>query len=372
MVGDFKTTFLRNLDLALLDFLIEEFLDLAAIQADQMVVVRTFVQLEHRLAGFEVIALQQAGLLKLRQHAIDRGQADIQVVIQQNTVHVLGAQMTHFGIVEDVENLQTGQRRFEAAGFQLGRIVRHVSCSDKDDLLYHIVFSINCSIRLEPFMQMLPLHSRLPAGGVLCVALAMFLGGCASKNPLMEEPTPVASKTKPAAAPQVASTQAAPAEEAKPATAALEPAPASTAAAEAAPSPAPVAAAAPLQQAGTAQPTGGVHVEHKKRFLGIFSPYRPDIQQGNFVSQEMVAQLKEGMTPDQVIFLMGTPLLNDVFHGERWDYPFRMQKGNGEITTSHVTVYFENNRVSRIEGGGELPTEADYLARIANKAKQKK
>lgn len=221
-------------------------------------------------------------------------------------------------------------------------------------------------------MQMLPLHSRLPAGGALCVALAMVLGGCASKNPLMEEPTPVASRAKPAAEPKAASAEPAPAQDAKPA--AAETAPASTAAIAEAPAAAPAApvATASSQQASAAPSTGGVHVEHKKRFLGIFSPYRPDIQQGNFVSQEMVAQLKEGMTPDQVVFLMGTPLLNDVFHGERWDYPFRMQKGNGEITTSHVTVYFENNRVSRIEGGGELPTEADYLARIANKAKQKK
>jgi len=225
-------------------------------------------------------------------------------------------------------------------------------------------------------MQMLPLHSRLPAGGALCVALAVFLGGCASKNPLMEEPTPVASKAKPAAAAPVAAAPA-PAEETKPVAAesAPAPAPASVAAAapEAAPATAPTTATPPPQaDASAATAPGGVHVEHKKRFLGIFSPYRPDIQQGNFVSKEMVAQLKEGMTPDQVIFLMGTPLLNDVFHGERWDYPFRMQKGNGEITTSRVTVYFENNRVSRIEGGGELPTEADYLARIANKAKQKK
>jgi outer membrane protein assembly factor BamE len=226
-------------------------------------------------------------------------------------------------------------------------------------------------------MQMLPLHSRLPAGGALCVALAMLLGGCASKNPLMEEPTPVASKAKPAAETQVASAQPAQPEEAKPA--AVTAAPAAAPTASATPStPAPAAEVAPAaaspQQAdaSTAKAAGGVHVEHKKRFLGIFSPYRPDIQQGNFVSQEMVAQLKVGMTPDQVIFLMGTPLLNDVFHGERWDYPFRMQKGNGEITTSSVTVYFENNRVSRIEGGGDLPTEADYLARIANKAKQKK
>jgi outer membrane protein assembly factor BamE len=196
---------------------------------------------------------------------------------------------------------------------------------------------------------MLPLHSRLPAGGALFVALAMILGGCASKNPLMEEPTPVASKATPAA-PQ------APAE-AKP---------------SAEPAVATVAAPAPQAAAATGDSSGGVRVERKKPFLGMFTPYRPDIQQGNFVTQEMVAQLKEGMTPEQVTFLLGTPLLNDVFHGQRWDYPFRMQKGNGEITTSHVTVYFENNRVSRIEGGGDLPTEADYLARIADKAKASK
>jgi outer membrane protein assembly factor BamE len=219
-------------------------------------------------------------------------------------------------------------------------------------------------------MQMLPLHSRLPVGGALCVALAMVLGGCASKNPLMEEPAQIASKAKPAAAPQpeapATNAEVAKTEEAQPAApVAAEPAPAAVA------TPAPQQPADTSVTAAAKPAAAGVRVEHKKRFLGIFSPYRPDIQQGNFVSQEMVAQLKEGMTPDQVVFLLGTPLLNDVFHGERWDYPFRMQKGNGEITTSSVTVYFENNRVSRIEGG-DLPTEADYLARIANKAKQKK
>ena len=83
----------------------------------------------------------------------------------------------------------------------------------------------------------------------------------------------------------------------------------------------------------------------------------------------MVAQLKEGMTQDQVIFLLGTPLLTDVFHADRWDYAFRMQKGNGEITSSRVTVHFKDKLVSSFEGGGDLPTEKDYLARIADKAK---
>ena len=53
----------------------------------------------------------------------------------------------------------------------------------------------------------------------------------------------------------------------------------------------------------------------------MFSPYRPDIQQGNFVSQEMLAQLKVGQTREQVLFILGTPLLTDIFHADRWDYP---------------------------------------------------
>jgi outer membrane protein assembly factor BamE len=95
-----------------------------------------------------------------------------------------------------------------------------------------------------------------------------------------------------------------------------------------------------------------------------------EIQQGNFVSQEAVSQLKLGMTKDQVRFVLGTPLLTDVFHGERWDYPFRMAKGNGEMTTSRVTLTFVDDRLARIEGG-DLPTEADYLSRISGEPPKK-
>lgn len=109
----------------------------------------------------------------------------------------------------------------------------------------------------------------------------------------------------------------------------------------------------------TTEPTGVQRTENP-RFLGILSPYRPDIQQGNFVSEEMMAQLKEGMTHDQVRFLMGTPLLNDIFHADRWDYVFRLQKGKGEILSSRVTVFFKEDRVARFEGGN-LPSEKDFL-----------
>ena len=105
-----------------------------------------------------------------------------------------------------------------------------------------------------------------------------------------------------------------------------------------------------------------------QKFFWIFSPYRPDIQQGNFVSQEMLAQLKVGQTREQVKFLLGTPLLTDAFHADRWDYPFYLARGNGELTKARVTVYFKDDKVDHFDGGN-LPTEREYIARIAGPAR---
>ncbi|HSY26187.1 MAG TPA: outer membrane protein assembly factor BamE [Burkholderiaceae bacterium] len=125
---------------------------------------------------------------------------------------------------------------------------------------------------------------------------------------------------------------------------------------------------------GTA--TQGVQTIKENRFLGIFSPYRIDIQQGNFISSETMAQLRdgmkrpEGMTRDQVRFLLGTPLITDAFHGDRWDYVFRLQRGNGEVITSHLTVTFNGNKLDTLDGT-LLPTEKDYISLIAGKTAPK-
>jgi outer membrane protein assembly factor BamE len=104
-------------------------------------------------------------------------------------------------------------------------------------------------------------------------------------------------------------------------------------------------------------------VQNKKLF-GVLPIYRPDTQQGNFISKEQAAQLKVGMTPEQVRFLLGTPLLNDAFHANRWDYPFLLKRGDGTVTTSHVVVYFKEGRVASFEGA-DLPDEKEYLKLIA-------
>lgn len=80
------------------------------------------------------------------------------------------------------------------------------------------------------------------------------------------------------------------------------------------------------------------------------TPYRIDVRQGNFVTQDMVAQLKPGMTKDQVRFVLGTPLVADIFHAERWDYVYRFQPGRGELQQRRLTVYFEANKLSRVAG----------------------
>ena len=80
------------------------------------------------------------------------------------------------------------------------------------------------------------------------------------------------------------------------------------------------------------------------------SPYKADIQQGNAISQEMLGKLKPGMTPSQVKFVLGTPLLVDPFHSNRWDYIYRLEKGGKLLEHRRITVVFENEKLKGIEG----------------------
>jgi outer membrane protein assembly factor BamE len=82
------------------------------------------------------------------------------------------------------------------------------------------------------------------------------------------------------------------------------------------------------------------------------APYRMEIQQGNYVTQDMVAQIKPGMSKDQVRFALGTPLINDVFHQDRWDYVFMRQRNrHSPLEQRLLTVIFDGNgQLARMEG----------------------
>ena len=68
--------------------------------------------------------------------------------------------------------------------------------------------------------------------------------------------------------------------------------------------------------------------------------YKIDIQQGNVVTQDMIDQLRPGMTRRQVRFIMGNPLLVDTFHPNRWDYLYSLQPGGGERQQERISIFF--------------------------------
>jgi len=82
----------------------------------------------------------------------------------------------------------------------------------------------------------------------------------------------------------------------------------------------------------------------------IVTPYRMDIQQGNYISQDMVAQLKPGMSREQVRFVLGTPLVTDVFHADRWDYVYYQDRFGGSREERKIAVIFEDGKLARVLG----------------------
>ncbi len=104
----------------------------------------------------------------------------------------------------------------------------------------------------------------------------------------------------------------------------------------------------------------------------VFRPYVPDVVQGNFISSEQYAKLKLGMTREQVRQILGTPLLADYFHANRWDYVFEYKR-NGEVVGKdrRVTIYFDGDKVAKFSGDA-LPTEVELVAEIDGYAKTKR
>lgn len=77
--------------------------------------------------------------------------------------------------------------------------------------------------------------------------------------------------------------------------------------------------------------------------------YKPDVQQGNVFDEKQLSQLKVGMTQQQVVFVMGTALLKDPFHKNRWDYIYTFAKNQKNAEKRLLTLYFDNNILSKID-----------------------
>jgi outer membrane protein assembly factor BamE len=95
-----------------------------------------------------------------------------------------------------------------------------------------------------------------------------------------------------------------------------------------------------------------------------FGVYKLDINQGNYITQDMVDKLKVGMTSSQVQSVLGTPMLADPFHADRWDYLYRYTRQDKLIENREFRVFFADQKLARWEGD-EVPRSAVELNRIA-------
>lgn len=96
----------------------------------------------------------------------------------------------------------------------------------------------------------------------------------------------------------------------------------------------------------------------------IVNEYKIDVQQGNVLTQDMVSQLKPGLSRDQVRFILGTPMLTDMFHANRWDYVYRLKKGStGEVEMRKFSVFFDASGKLASVSGDVAPAQSDDVAR---------
>jgi len=103
----------------------------------------------------------------------------------------------------------------------------------------------------------------------------------------------------------------------------------------------------------------------------IVNEYKIDVQQGNVLTQDMVAQLKPGLSKDQVRFLLGTPVLMDMFHANRWEYVYRMQKGNGAIEMRQFSAFFDaNDKLVRVGGDVAAAQSVDIAGVPESKSRE--
>ena len=129
MVGNRKALVQRHCLLTFFNLGIVELLDLAAVQAHQVIVVLTFIDFVHRLARLKVTSIEQAGLLELGQYAVNRGQADVGAFFKQHAKHVFGRHVALPPELKNLQDFQARQRGLEAGAFNFFDVGHEGVCS---------------------------------------------------------------------------------------------------------------------------------------------------------------------------------------------------------------------------------------------------
>jgi len=104
-----------------------------------------------------------------------------------------------------------------------------------------------------------------------------------------------------------------------------------------------------------------------EKVMGLVTPYRVEIVQGNVLTKEQVDRVKPGMEREQVKDLLGTPLLADIFHADRWDYTFTIRRQGSPFEQRKVVAWFKDDKLDHLDVPDNLPTEKEFVAAISPK-----
>jgi outer membrane protein assembly factor BamE len=105
-------------------------------------------------------------------------------------------------------------------------------------------------------------------------------------------------------------------------------------------------------------------LQTSENFLGVITPYRVEVVQGNVITSEQAAMAKPGLSRAQVRDVLGSPLLADPFHADRWDYVFTIRRQGAAPQLRRVVVRFKSDVLDSFDSGGELPSEREFVASI--------
>jgi outer membrane protein assembly factor BamE len=117
--------------------------------------------------------------------------------------------------------------------------------------------------------------------------------------------------------------------------------------------------------AATCLAAGCTSLQDGDNVLGFITPYRMEVVQGNVITREQADRVKLGATRVQVRDLLGSPLLTDIFHADRWDYVFTIRRQGTEPQRRAVVAHFEGDALKRLDLPGDLPSEREFVASIS-------
>jgi len=120
-----------------------------------------------------------------------------------------------------------------------------------------------------------------------------------------------------------------------------------------------------LAAAALAAATGCASLQRSDGVVGLLTPYKMEIVQGNVITSEQAAMIRPGLTRAQVRDVLGSPLLADPFHASRWDYVFTIRRQGAEPQLRRVVVLFNGETLESIDTGGPLPAEREFITSIA-------